>query len=348
MQTFDTLKIKVPAEAIHYRDDTFFEHTHKEKAGKIIHTSLPKVLPIGIGSISQTEGEGYIIEASAKVLRDNYLDGISINNIDQLFIALKPVLDIDMSLAVSSAQVLKCDTTNNLLLSEIGVKNQTEVNNALYAGKANDRFNTVLNNTKHNQGIVFQGTQQEKNRLICYDKSLDLLKNDNKHFMASLTNAGRVYNRALGITRVEVNHTSFDAIKDRLGIETNTLSEILTSSKPTNHNFLRKVLKVQEHKQLTIYDRILDYLNDGKDGAETENDIGRRTIIEQCNYDETLLKAIYRELYPNRNLFNYHWHRSDRAIKKKLEHLKNSRNTEQLQMTQTVCNRLLEQLRIAV
>jgi hypothetical protein len=313
MVRFDTISFEVPPQIVdgvqphHLITTTRLDgSTGVEDCFKQIK---PDILPIGFSSIKYRQGGNWQITMSAKTLLDDYLEGVNLNTFEQSLCKLQPVFGVSMyDLWEANPKVLRCDTTNNISLSDLGegVNHQKVV----------DALSTSLNNpffTPHKYfgtkqcGLVLQGRQLEKNRLIVYAKHLDLLKGANKPFVANLTNRGRdLYAKAINQIRVEVNHTSFDALRKRLRIPKNNLVEVLSSTQPTNHDFLMKITGGGKQLQLftdleTERERMGERFSPNRFLIQK----GVEGVVEGMGYDYQTIKRFFQTLYGS--TFKYHW-----------------------------------------
>jgi hypothetical protein len=306
-------------------------------------------LPIGVSQIKYKDGGDYILTLSAKTLKDNYLDGINLNNWDKAIQGVDEILDIDLqNLWDSNPKVLRCDTTDNISIEQIGYS-KADICRSLYASKLNGRFVSKWYQSKRKLGVEFAGTQEEKNRIICYDKMLDLMKSSNKEFIKSLANPISVFNKADKTIRFETNHTAFRSMRDRFKISQNNLQEVLNSNTPVNHNFLKKAL--QTNSQLSLFEEIKQYKGRGMDFIMLK---GYEHIIRELNYNPVLVRDFLKEALGKRSS-KYYWTqvRSMPTIKEMVSKLKIEQDKEAGSMARdtqplTICNSVLEALRMAV
>ena len=87
MVRLDTISLMVPEGSVRrINRDSFIETQSTDlQTGSILVTQQAKSshLPIGVSQIKYKDGGDYILTLSAKTLRDNYLDGINLNNWDR-------------------------------------------------------------------------------------------------------------------------------------------------------------------------------------------------------------------------------------------------------------------------
>jgi hypothetical protein len=195
-------------------------------------------------------------------------------------------------------------------------------------------------NSKRKFGIEFRGTQKEKNRLIAYDKTLDLHKSANRDFVRQLANPVRMFHQADNTLRIETNHTSLKNIRDRLTIHDNTLESVLNSTTPVNHNFLLKVMNYRKDKQLDLFD---EFKKMNLDADSYIRLMGISAIYEKCNNDRKLTKEFFKFMYGDR--FSYQYYKSTTPLKKLLdEAIFTAQGVDEAKML-TITDKLLKELK---
>ena len=350
MQQLDTLKISIPAGAVKsVNRDVWVETMQTDCATGSTITQMKaksQMLPVGVSSITFQEGGDYQLTYSAKVLNDDYLQGITLNNWNRGLESIKPVMEVDSYQVFQDSVVYRCDSTNNIQLDHIGFK-PSMVYPALLAGRANQRFKDIYYYTNKKQGVEFRGVQQEKNRMIVYAKHLDLLKPDNKEFMKLVRNPSRLIASAEKQLRFEVNHTTFRSIKNRFDVQQNRLQDVLKSSQPVNHDFLKKILNVTDIKQTTLFDKYENFEGAGTDFLMMK---GIQSIIESLDYSDVQVRAFFQHIFPNENTFKEYWYgkKAKTSIKKILESLQQKKFGVSGETVDSICNRILQQLYLSV
>jgi hypothetical protein len=299
-------------------------------------------LPIVVSQIKYKYERDYILTISAKTLKDNYLEGINLNTWERAIRGASEILDIDtQKLWDINPRILRCDTTDNIEVQDLGYSKR-DICQSLYENRMNQRFVSKWYESTKKLGLEFAGTQKEKNRIICYDKLKDLEKSANDKFMASLIHPMEMREKANKTLRFETNHTTRRSIIDRFKVPENNLQEVLNSTTPVNHNFLKKVLNTDY--QISLFDEIKNY----KDNPQTFVMIkGLESIIKQLNFDEGSIKRLFKELYGENN-FKYNWYRGKQPIKDLLSKMKLQGVKQEGIETENLCREIMERLRIAV
>jgi hypothetical protein len=255
------------------------------------------------------------INTSAKLLNNQYLDGINTNTYAQWIDSINGLglIDIDKYKTFEQGIFQKIDTTNNIDLSSLyNLDNQwNEVLGYLEVAKLNERFSIDDYYSKHNQGIAYRGNQKEKNRLIMYRKYLDLLKSDNKGFLNSINRPVEFLNSTKNILRVESNHTTFKAIRTRLNINSNTIQDVLTNGVNPNPKMLDKITQPHRENQLLMV--FNEYSPDNYNLDEVIKLEGIKNIIRNANYCEKTLKQFVKR-YTTEAMFRWWWYGGKKSI----------------------------------
>lgn len=345
MIRLDTLSIEIPSPVVRGVQWDAFTETMKSdmKTGQTetFRQGKSSYLPVGVSQIKYKEGGDYQITISAKTLHDEYLEGININNWDSAVNGVSQILDIDINqLWDCNPKVFRCDTTDNISLGSVQAS-QKEVCEALYSNKMNDRFVSKWYESKTKLGVEFAGTQQEKNRLICYSKNLDLMKKENKEFMQSLKNPLKMWNDAEKIIRVETNHTSFQSMRNRFDVDENNLQSILKSGAKVNRDFLKKILNTRSD-QLSMFEQFRQMNLDAYSFIYMK---GIESIVYEFGCNEKAIKVFLKQIFGDR--FGYVYYKSSTPLKNIVRQIKASQNVEVKSDTTTICNRLLSELAVA-
>jgi hypothetical protein len=287
-------------------------HSPKYQGGELIsnmYTAASITLPIGIKSIKVDMLNEYItIEASAKVLLDRYLDGISINTFGQLIETINNTnyLLLDLEACYNQGRFLKIDTTTNVHMSGYDndlVGHWNLISPHLANAINNSHFYPKIYSASRNKGIAFLGDQQvEKNRLIAYCKIVELQTAKNKEFMRALSNPMLMYTTAKDVLRIECNHTSFKSIKSRMQIEDVLIKSVLSQGKNPNVWMLDKITQPNKANQLLLF---LDQYPPDQYKFEMLIKIeGLSQLVRKANYCEATIKGIIKSYDCD---FKYWW-----------------------------------------
>ena len=317
----DSNTIQVPFDAVNFIDysNPYLIHNRPTKNGEVIKDAYivsSKDLPVGVSGLTIDNIRQQIsINTSAKLLNNQYLDGINTNTYAQWIDSINGLglIDIDKYKTFEQGIFQKIDTTNNIDLSSLyNLDNQwNEVLGYLEVAKLNDRFSIDEYDSKHNQGIAYRGNQKEKNRLIMYRKYLDLLKADNKGFLNSINRPVEFLNSTKNILRVESNHTTFKAIRTRLNIKTNSIQDVLTNGINPNPKMLDKITQPHRENQLLMV--FNEYSPDNYNLNEVIKLEGIKNIIRNANYCEKTLKQFVKR-YTTQAMFRWCWYGGKKSI----------------------------------
>lgn len=254
MVTFDTLKLALP-----------LEHCSLVSRANFVPTEKPNILkladilrPVGYSFVQiDTIKNDLVIECSAKLLKDDYYQSLSINNFTRIVEGLNHVVIVPTDVLYNMAMVYKCDITDNIDISECQFTKRDTINTIALL-KSNINYKTDTWDKKNNNGVQFLLKSDKRDRLIFYDKKLDLQKrsNSNKKFIASLKNAEQVLTQFSNIIRVESNITDWESIRKCLNVPNICLSSVLSSCEPVNRNKLLKICNHKPNKIIDLTDKI--------------------------------------------------------------------------------------------
>lgn len=294
MIRLDSCHIEVNSESLNYINKDSFIHKPQYKNGNIISdcyelkTPMPGIKSILFDNIHQS----LKLQFSAKVLNDNYFEGINKNTIHNAIDNINQIgiIDIDINKLIDEGKFHNVDSTNNVDMGIYDMQNQwRDICSSLAIAKNNSLFDIHTYNKSNNKGIVYKGNQtSQKNRLIMYGKFIELTTSKNKEFLNSCKNPLALLNSSKNILRVESNTTSHKAIKDRFKTTTTNVNEVLNSVSMPNIYMLDKITQPHQTNQMQlIFDRYEPGKHKFDDIAYNE---GVQNLIRMFNYDEIQLK----------------------------------------------------------
>jgi len=312
MIRLDTLKFEIPQDAILGVDEgKTYKTTQVDcQDGSILNFQQFKAdaLPIGVSSIKTKEGGSWHLTLSAKVLLDDYLDGIHINSLEKALAHLSPCLEVDLdALWDANPKVHRFDTTSNIPLASLDAANHKAVMDALLISTSNSFFDAKYHGGKRQCGIVIQGRQEAQNRFIAYAKHLELARPKNKAFLDACINSSRLRMEASKQVRIEVNHSNHKSIKQRLNIANIGLREVLTSTSLVNYDYLLKV--TNGGRQLTLFNDIQQAIQEqgqSFDGYRYLISQGMASIVNQANGNIKDIQRAIQLFFGDR--WRYHWY----------------------------------------
>ena len=284
MIRLDSIKVKLPIDSI--------IDIRNLNANNMIHTTQ-KVEGIEYSSLTQKGFAGYgigqtkvnedsvLLNLSAKVLLDNYLEGINQNTIAQAFENYNKVsnvmLDIDKAL---EGQFLTCDSFQ-MIKPKYSI---SDCINSLTLLRTNNNFDVQLYEKKHNEGAVLtHQIKTEKRRLILYNKHIELMLKGQSKFLASCKAPAKILSATKGQLRVEQNNSSLRSIRNRFMATTPTIMGVLQSAENPNYNFMQKY--TSSIKQLDIFNTTYKSID------SCLKDFGRIGLLKECNYDFAIIKT---------------------------------------------------------
>jgi hypothetical protein len=294
MPTFDTIKLQIPCDIIQGPlPPELWLYSHDADGGQYakFRTNIAKELP-GITSATADLTAGHInIEASAKILRDNYLQGICAETAEQFAESVMNSIGIHSTIAdfIQYAKVLKVDTFAHIHLPELQQQSRAIVQ-TLEAARNNANYTTTTYQRKGNMGIVYEGQFTSiKARLIFYNKYLDMLRSKNRAFFQSCTDANKLLQAMKFLLRCEVNTTSFDKIRKRHKTPDNKLTSLLLSTAKPNLDMFNIICGQTPSVPLQLFNQ---YNPDQYTIDEVFRIEGMKTIFAMVGNNEKAMRSI--------------------------------------------------------
>lgn len=287
MQSLDTLKLRLSQDCIkNINIDSFTKKeisspadTIKDRKIVVTHYSYPN-RKLGLNHL-EIRDFGYckeiIIEISAKILKEHYFELINIDNILLVVNNLNDSIIGFKEAEFLNAQVLRADIANHLCLSG----SPDKYIDMLFCSLTNMDYNLDQHGKK---GIVFiknKKTKSIKDRIIFYNKSLEILKDRELcKYIDSNT-----FNNAL---KVESNLRSFSQMRRLLNIEGEiTLKKVLESEEKVNYKLLEDITG---KNNMEFFDNYKD-----KKLSEIEKIEGRKSIIKNANGNYITIRNFIKE-----------------------------------------------------
>lgn len=281
MINLDSVKLKAPPDSIrHISLDNLTEVESKKRGvvlGKIHKSDKDSALSEGVKSVVRDTRGNILVELSAKVLGEDYHKLINLDTIEQTVNAIDNLwLGIDTNRFIDSAQVLRCDCSNNLIVSQaIG-----EYLVRLYSYKHNPKY---IATPYPGQGVVFKNQARSfKERMIFYGKLKDILKD--KSMVRAYGGIKRLRSAYSKTLKVEQNITSHKRIRDKFAIDNIGLLSVLNSQENPNCDLFNKITDI-ENPALEVYARFGD-----RRLLELEKLEGVKGIIRLFDFDMELVK----------------------------------------------------------
>ena len=265
-----------------FNTNSYYNNNKKQE---IIVDVCSKPEKLGLKYISIGESE-IKIEGSAKALKENYLEGININTIEQYLheINKSGLIEIDNNTFIENAVVYRADITDNLR-----VKNIEKTLMDLKIFSANNYYNT----SPYHSGLVITSKhKRDKERLIVYDKFSEVSKDtiSNRELAKYFD-----INKAKNIFRIESNNKTFKRLRSNLNLlnnKTPTLLDVLQSESKPNYNIFTKMFEIKPEPKLKTYGVIQMLIDIGYKQHQIEKEIGMRAIVESCNYNLDAIKTM--------------------------------------------------------
>lgn len=241
MIRLDSIKLKLPEiyfDSIGIRNLNYYTSSKRRRNEPISGSIYLENPSIGVSMIKQDlVNRDIIISTSAKVLKENYYDGVSLNTIDQYCKELNATRAFHVKPEqLMKATVLSVDPNNTFEVEDLG----NTISSIKQAGLTNGKF--IIKEYGAGSGFVAtKDVRSYKARMSGYDKFNELTtRAGNKRFLQASPEA---LNRFKENTfRLEQNLTSFDRIKKAFKVPCNNLGSILNSSATPNLNLFNEII----------------------------------------------------------------------------------------------------------
>ena len=260
MIRLDSNKIKVPLEAFNYIDlskaeqpvQTVLKHLDSNKiTDKAIITNIDN--GYNYFEVNNIKNQ-VIIGTSAKLLKDGYSKGISINTFERFVDEInRPFMSIEPDVLLENAEFCSIDVTDNLELSNYN----KAVSSVIQIGSMNLRYTIKPYNNNGKIGYeAKRNVESYKERQIGYNKLKELAKHKNRSF----NHAYQIHKQFTPNTlRVETNLTSLKRIKDRLKVINTKMSSVLNSKATVNYSIFQRIMK--SGRQMDLFNSYYDQMS---------------------------------------------------------------------------------------
>jgi hypothetical protein len=227
----DTLKLKVTD--VKAMEQKYYTYTRKEINGEIQEYYILNKYITGINSIVIFDNLTAIIQISSKILGKRHLEGITKDNIADVFLELKKYIDFD----TSNTTVLRAD-----VFSDIEVKNKKEYIKQLQLLNNISKYKIIEYYPE--KSIIFEkDNKTAKDRIIFYDKEQELQDKINnakdeekKESLIKILEVEGIEN----LIRIELNINTFAKLRTLLKIQDLDLLTVLKSKENPIKNLINK------------------------------------------------------------------------------------------------------------
>ena len=217
-----------------------------------------------------------ILQGSAKVLRDQYHEGINLNTWERVIQGYNDtgLIKLDPVDVLKNAELFSVDVSANMVMD----KEPWQYITAMKMMKVNERYEVKEYQnpgSKSVNGITFRGSQRSfKERQIFYDKEKDVSREPElRKYIGKYKN----------VLRVEMNLQQLRRIRHYYG--KNTLQDVLNSQVNANYDLFTKINSKASMSLLRLFDE-----TEGMPMHQVEKLKGRETIIRDiCQMDWDLV-----------------------------------------------------------
>lgn len=248
MIRFDKLKIVSRIEYIEIININAFLSVIKD--GEIVYYKYTMNHPYSLMIMVNYKHNELVLEFSGKILLDRYSELINhknieycLNNINEIGICKINIRDL-----LQDSQVVKCDVTKDAVL-EMDIKELIKQIKVMINNHEKWKFN------KYTAGICIYNTAKTaryRNRLIIYDKEMEMTRKENRDFINSINDGINVLKNFRNVKRFELNVNTIEQIKILLEVPNNNLLTVLSSNANPILTVLNKAL-IKENEMDKIY-----------------------------------------------------------------------------------------------
>ena len=281
--SLDTLQISIPNFSSHLidMDTTQFRLKDDEYQGVKKSNLVLETRQVGVSIFKYTpESDTALLKVSAKVLGDDYFEGINLKTLDRFArsfngsnFSIKPSW-------IDDAYVQSVDVTKNLKPADI----KKAISDLNLLG-----LNHHYKISSYRSSVIFDPKAKGDNsRIQFYDKTVELMTAKNKSFIKTLS--PKTVNQFLGVLRCERNIRNFADIRESFAVDDLKLLDVLSSKEKPCLNMFNKITKVQ----LPLFSVNSAYASYHK-WTDIEKAYGMDRIIQDCNYDLDVIMIAVRQ-----------------------------------------------------
>ncbi len=288
LQRVDSMDISIPSDLVTITNQDKFQR-QSVLHGELLAESFSGNRFPGLNGITvgYSTGNNTLVKVSAKLMGNDYSEGINKNNIEKAFDTIKKFGSIDFNNdeVYNSAQVRSVDVFKN-------VKVNPEYGVSRYVDALKTRAippNRIDKTAKWGKKSVVwkRNVSSYKERMIAYDKVMELMKYKNKDFLM-LHDKAKIMADYENVLRFETNTGSKGALKkirERFNTQDNNLSSVLESESNVLWSIYERMVSEENNGQLNIWDN--HDTSQFQSWSDAKDEIGLRTIIEMFdgNYD---------------------------------------------------------------
>lgn len=282
----DSLKVRFPMSCVQDFSPAAYETIETNSvqyAEPEIKYRLNVKKPLGIKDISFNQTKGFaILEMSAKVLKENYFKLIDCNTIQNAFdnVNASGLIRINTTDAIEQSQVLKCDVTSDLAVSNI-----PHYLGSLSAYQLNQRYECKRFPTS----IAFARKVKTKS-LMEYQKFYckhSEIKRDTELLKFVPVS------KAKNILRCESRLATFQQMRNAFSSLDLSLTGILNNNaNPNLRTFNRITQELDEQDYFNIQNfKELIGMKGNYSFRDVQKEIAMFSILKMCNYDIELVKV---------------------------------------------------------
>jgi hypothetical protein len=300
MNSFDSIKMKIPGNKFDFINlENQKLHTKIENIDERQITERHEIRSIDYGfnlfSLDKLRDEATIL-ISAKILKDNYFNGINLNTFEQLHYELTKHKIFSISKdELIKANVLTIDCTQNIHLEDL----KKCVSSVIQHSSINSNY--TVKKYDNSGFVATRDVKSYKERTVAYSKFEEIgkKKKEYKNFIHEYPKA--LVNFTPNTLRFENNFTSFKTMRDYLKfVGEPCLGSILNSQEDVNFKMFERIIK--PGKQLELFS---DRYNE-MSFIDMIKEIGFKSFFFELNNDLKKAKEFIKIKYP-RHKHSYYY-----------------------------------------
>lgn len=275
MLQFDRLKLATSSHYITNVNPSHFLETPMKQGD--YYYKYHQDCPFSLTIINKPRKSELVIDFTGKVLKDAYPSLISRKTIRQCFdnINAMNICDLDIDAILDNSEVCLCDVTQDFVCNHP----MAEIKRHIKASIRNyDKW--LVKNCRNNGLEIYNSvtTPRRFKRFIIYDKSKEMIRAENKGFLACVDDPSTLLHQFDGKVRLELNLRSMEQVRNYLHVPNNRLQAVLNAT---------------ANPILAIYDEAVS------ETIPVNNTVYNKTekmaLLEQCNYDLQAVEMKIRE-----------------------------------------------------
>lgn len=289
MNNFDSLKLQFSTDLIQFDSENYNKTTKEIEDCETTFFDLRYCKKkTGIKNVRISSDKSCTIEISSKLIPDLYYNMINVATITEYLKEInKPeLIQFNTDSLIYNSQVLTCDVTNNLKVSD----SVSSYIDSMLSYKLNDKYTTKY---YPNESIIFERnvkTASLKQHITIYNKYPELLSKRNLSFKNSIE-----IENFKNVLRFESKFLNFELMRNSFKVNDLNLISLLNSKEKINYNIINSITDIKNINIQTFnnYNSLIKMKNKIKH-SKLRNLQGNLSILHTCNYDMDLIRLYFK------------------------------------------------------